>query len=188
MRRRQVWVNVIGVAVCVVTYVVTSGSLEFLLHPLRPVTLKDIHCEVSMPGQPREAIEIHEAVKIHRYESDRRWGAIAYGVTHIELPEGMEGILDRFSYYSEELPRQLAEKNKGRVVRIDPVGLSGYRPSEAMYAGSEAMLEWPDGEGRLRSYLIGHRLYQIGIFTHRGAKLPKDTRAFFDSFHLRPSN
>jgi|SRR5262245_61810664 len=143
--------------------------------------------KVTLPGNPTETsktIESHLG-EIKRHTFTLGAGFATYLISYADLPVSLTepGEVSKFLDHTHEGE---VGSSQGRLLSMADIALDGH-------PGREFIMETSNSKFRMRSYLVGQRVYQIAISTPKGpaknaAEIAKSmeftSSKFFDSFEL----
>lgn len=129
-----------------------------------------------MPGQPTE----NKSDGVTSFSVTRAREAVTYTVSFIDFPvnpaQEANGINDAFMGIKEGITEE-----GGKVQQEQAINLNNF-------PGQELRIVMPDGAiTRIRSYIVGKRLFLIMASTTKEASLKKSLQGYLDSFRINPS-
>jgi hypothetical protein len=129
-----------------------------------------------MPGEPTAS----QSDGVTSYSVTRAKESVTYTVSHIDFPvnptKEPNGLAEAFTGIKEGIVEE-----GGKVQQEQPIVLKGGFP------GKELRVVMPDGAlTRVRSYIVGKRLYLVMVSTNNEKALKQSLQGFLDSFRVKP--
>ncbi|MBE9033122.1 hypothetical protein IQ266_25625 [filamentous cyanobacterium LEGE 11480] len=128
-----------------------------------------------MPGQPIES----QSDGVTSYSVTRAKEAVTYTVSFIDFPvnptQEKNGITEAFTGIKDGIVEE-----GGKISQEQTVAIKGF-------PGKELRVSMPDGAlTRVRSYIVGKRLYLVMASTNNEKNLKRSLQGFLDSFRVKP--
>ncbi|NJN63331.1 MAG: hypothetical protein HC795_19055 [Coleofasciculaceae cyanobacterium RL_1_1] len=129
-----------------------------------------------MPGEPIES----ESDGVKSYSVTRAKESVTYTVSFIDFPtnptQETNGITEAFTGIKDGIVEE-----GGKIRDEKTVAIKGF-------PGKELRVSMPDGAlTRVRSYIVGKRLYLVMASTNNEQNLQKSLQGFLDSFRVKPN-
>jgi hypothetical protein len=129
-----------------------------------------------MPGQPIES----QSDGVTSYSVTRAKESVTYTISYIDFPvnptQEPNGIAEAFTGIKDGITEE-----GGKIQQEQSIDLKGGFP------GKELRVGMPDGAlTRVRSYVVGKRLYLVMASTNNEKALKRSLQGFLDSFRVKP--
>ncbi len=129
-----------------------------------------------MPGQPLES----QSDGVISYSVTRAKESVTYTVSYIDFPTNptkeANGVTEAFMGIKDGIVEE-----GGKIQQEQTIALKGSFP------GKELRVAMPDGSlTRVRSYIVGKRLYLVMASTNNEKALKQSLQGFLDSFRVKP--
>jgi hypothetical protein len=136
---------------------------------------------VRLPGKPRETVKTIEKIlkaDVHLFQIAD--GDHEYAVSYTDLPPGSVEDADH-QWLLDGASRGSAAAVQGQVAEAKKITL-GKPPVD----GLDFRIEYPKGYGRMRLFVKGDRMYQVGVLSKSKEWITSDAvTKYLDSFEIR---
>jgi hypothetical protein len=129
-----------------------------------------------MPGEPIES----QSDGVSSYSVTRAKESVTYTISYIDFPvnptKEPNGVAEAFTGIKDGITEE-----GGKIQQEQSIDLKGGFP------GKELRVVMPDGAlTRVRSYIVGKRLYLVMASTNNEKALKQSLQGFLDSFRVKP--
>ncbi len=129
-----------------------------------------------MPGQPIAS----QSDGVISYSVTRAKESVTYTVSYIDFPVNPMQEANGFTEAFMGIKAGIVEEG-GKIQQEQAIELKGRFP------GKEWRVAMPDGAlTRVRSYIVGKRLYLVMVSTSNETALKQSLQGFLDSFRVKP--